>query len=260
MQHSRAFSSIKCIVPLLTNRKYIQCDNIKLWNHGSFARTLQWSATRIIHTTTTVKTSAIEKVKSNSTFKWILEKLKFIDFEGAKIKTHAYSEYEYIVDKIDYSTFYKDFNMADTFFSWFLITELHVWMLMVRLMAEGKYGKLARNALVEAMWDDIEIRSKMLEKINPSIRKEQKVELSYQFNAAILAYDEGLMSDDKVLARALWETFFNLECNNPEVIEKLLIYVRKQINLLDKISSQKILRHPQIKWLELKNININNSL
>lgn len=33
-----------------------------------------------------------------------------------------------------------------------------------------------------------------------------------------------------------------------------------QINLLDKISSQKILRHPQIKWLELKDINIDNSL
>lgn len=52
--------------------------------------------------------------------------------------------------------------MPDTFFSWFLITELHVWMLMVRFMAEGKYGKIARNILVEAMWDDIEIRTKKL--------------------------------------------------------------------------------------------------
>ncbi|KAF7408776.1 hypothetical protein HZH68_003698 [Vespula germanica] len=260
MQYSRTFSSIKCIVPLLTNRKCIQCGNVKLWYHGSFARTLQWPAVRIIHTTTTTETSAIEKVKSTSTLKWIIQKLKFIDFEGAKIKTYAYSEYEYIVDKIDYSTFYKDFNMADTFFSWFLITELHVWMLMVRFMAEGKYGKIARNALVEALWDDVEVRSKKLGKMNPSIRRKQKLELSYQFNAAILSYDEGIMSDDKVLARALWETFFNLECNNPELIEKLLIYVRKQINLLDKISSQEILRHPQIKWLELKNINIDNSL
>lgn len=52
--------------------------------------------------------------------------------------------------------------MADTFFSWFLITELHIWMLMVRFMAEGKYGKIARNALVEALWDDVEVRSKKL--------------------------------------------------------------------------------------------------
>lgn len=54
------------------------------------------------------------------------------------------------------------------------------------------------------------------------------MELSYQFNAAIIGYDEGIMSDDKLLASALWRRFFVYECNNPEHLEKLLIYVRKQ--------------------------------
>lgn len=48
--------------------------------------------------------------------------------------------------------------MPDTFYSWFLITELHVWMLMVRFMAEGSYGKVVRNNIVEAMWTDITVR------------------------------------------------------------------------------------------------------
>lgn len=48
--------------------------------------------------------------------------------------------------------------MPDTFFSWFLVTELHVWMLMVRYMAEGKDGKTVRNNLVEAMWNDVDNR------------------------------------------------------------------------------------------------------
>lgn len=60
-------------------------------------------------------------------------------------------------------------------------------------------------------------------------KKRQIAELSYQFNAAIIGYDEGIMSDDKVLASALWRRFFCLECNNPEHLEKLLIYVRKQV-------------------------------
>ena len=53
-------------------------------------------------------------------------------------------------------------NMPDTFHTWFLVTELHVWMLMVRLMNEGKEGRLIRNGLVNALWDDVEQRSKQL--------------------------------------------------------------------------------------------------
>lgn len=37
-----------------------------------------------------------------------------------------------------------------------------MWMLMVRLMAEGEEGRFARNAMVEAMWQDCEQRSKKL--------------------------------------------------------------------------------------------------
>ncbi|KAI4503370.1 hypothetical protein M0802_001592 [Mischocyttarus mexicanus] len=263
MQYGRTFLSMKSIVPLLTNKNCIQCGNIKFWKHGSLIYALHRSTTRFIHTTTTVQTSVVEKMISTTgikgLFNWIKEKIPMLDVKMDAIRTFTYSEYEYIADKIDYSVFYKDFNMPDTFFSWFLITELHVWMLMVRFMAEEKYGKVARNTLVQAMWDDVEIRLKKLGEIKASIKRKQKLDLSQQFNAAILAYDEGLMSDDKTLASALWTTFFNLECNNPEHIEKLVIYVRKQMNNLDKIPSQNILRNPRVKWLELKKINIDDA-
>lgn len=52
--------------------------------------------------------------------------------------------------------------MPDTFQSWFLVTQLHVWILMVRLMGEGDDGRFMRNAVVEAMWQDVEYRSKQL--------------------------------------------------------------------------------------------------
>lgn len=52
--------------------------------------------------------------------------------------------------------------MADTFHSWFIVRSLHVWMLMARLMHEGESGRLVRNALVEAMWEDVEVKSKHL--------------------------------------------------------------------------------------------------
>lgn len=52
--------------------------------------------------------------------------------------------------------------MPDTFFSWFLVTELHVWMLMVRFMAEGEEGKLVISKVVEAMWHDVLLRAELL--------------------------------------------------------------------------------------------------
>lgn len=33
---------------------------------------------------------------------------------------------------------------------------------MVRLMAEGKEGRFTRNALIEALWEDADARSKKL--------------------------------------------------------------------------------------------------
>jgi hypothetical protein len=53
--------------------------------------------------------------------------------------------------------------MPDTFYSWFLVTELHVWILMVRTMAEGEEGRFVRNNIVEAMWEDVSTRVKKLE-------------------------------------------------------------------------------------------------
>jgi hypothetical protein len=52
--------------------------------------------------------------------------------------------------------------MDDTFHSWFVVRGLHVWMLMARLMNEGDKGRIVRNAVVEAMWDDVDAKSKQL--------------------------------------------------------------------------------------------------
>ena len=52
--------------------------------------------------------------------------------------------------------------MDDTFHSWFVVRSLHVWMLMARLMNEGEEGRLIGNAVVAAMWDEVDAKSKQL--------------------------------------------------------------------------------------------------
>lgn len=256
MQHNRMFLSLRYVAPLLASKKCIQCGNAKLWEYTPLLCSLNWTMTKMIHSRTATDTSITSKEPQLSLFKRILQKLKIIDLTAARAHASGLSSYELVADRIDYDVFYKDFNMPDTFFSWFLVTELHVWMLMVRFMAEGKYGHIARNSLVEEMWVDVNNRVKLLGKIAPSVKRKQINDLSGQFNAAVIAYDEGLLSDDKVLAGALWATFFNLENNNPEAIERLIIYIRKQISLLDRIPSQQILRCPDIQWVKFADVNV----
>lgn len=55
-------------------------------------------------------------------------------------------------------------------------------------------------------------------------------EIGYQFNAAVLSYDEGLLSNDQVLAAAVWRRLLQSECNNPEQLERLVHYIRKTVN------------------------------
>lgn len=87
-----------------------------------------------------------------------------IPFQRLKVTSHLL--YESVADKINYVTFFRDFNLPNTFNSWFLVTELHVWLLLMRSMAEGSEtgedGRFLRNCIVEAMWGDVNTRAKKL--------------------------------------------------------------------------------------------------
>lgn len=56
-------------------------------------------------------------------------------------------------------------------------------------------------------------------------------ELSEQFNAALIAYDEGLQSDDVVLAGAFWRRLYQQGEVAPEHLDHLVKYVRRQVKL-----------------------------
>lgn len=53
-------------------------------------------------------------------------------------------------------------SLPDTFQSWFLITHLHVWMLLVRLKREGEDGDYLIRQLSVTFWHDVESRMRAL--------------------------------------------------------------------------------------------------
>lgn len=146
------------------------------------------------------------------------------------------------VELVDHDLFLHQFQMPDTFNSWCRVTELHVWMCMVRLAQEGVEGKFLRNNMLRFMWEDIEKKTKKLgENVASSARRQGIEAISEQFRAILFAYDEGLLSDDKALAGALWRNFFEKDCKDIEHLEVMVEYVRRQLVNLDKMESNILL-------------------
>ncbi|SPP85186.1 ubiquinol-cytochrome-c reductase complex assembly factor 1 [Drosophila guanche] len=187
--------------------------------------------------------------------KRVLNKVGFTPNTKARLKVTSHLLYESVADKINYVAFFRDFSLPNTFNSWFLVTELHVWLLLMRSMAEGSEtgedGRFLRNCIVEAMWGDVNTRAKKLGAHNPSRTRQQIETLSEQFQAALIAYDEGIMSDDRVLAGALWRRFFEMNCDDYAHIERLVKYVRQQAVMLDSLPRDQFITKPKVAWLDL---------
>ena len=64
---------------------------------------------------------------------------------------------------------------------------------------------------------------------NASARRAQLDQIVEQFQATLFHYDEGLMMGDQALAGALWCHLFSKDCNDPERIECIIHYIRKQV-------------------------------
>jgi cytochrome b pre-mRNA-processing protein 3 len=205
-----------------------------------------------IRNVSTVETKQLRKHES-FVYK-IVNKLPFINLNKTRIMGSAYVLYENIADKINYLDFFEELHLPDTFYSWFVVTELHIWMISARAMADGDDGKFLRNYLVEALWNDVNQRIKHLgEDSNPSAARVQVRELAEQLQAALIAYDEGLQGDDVVLAGALWRRFYQQEDVDPKSLEVLVKYVRKQMRLLDHVSLEQFFEERRIDWICLKN-------
>lgn len=56
------------------------------------------------------------------------------------------------------------------------------------------------------------------------------LELCEQFQAALIAYDEGLQTNDVVFAGALWRRLYQQKDVDPEYLDLLIKYIRKHVS------------------------------
>ncbi|XP_064888674.1 ubiquinol-cytochrome-c reductase complex assembly factor 1 isoform X1 [Columba livia] len=97
-------------------------------------------------------------------------------------------------------------------------------------------------------------------KINSVVLKEDLRSMVENFYAALFGYDEGILSDDHVLAAALWRNLFNRNCEDPRHLELLVEYVRKQVQHLDALSGDDLLLTGEVSWRPLVESNARSIL
>ncbi len=62
-------------------------------------------------------------------------------------------------ERVDLQAFIEELGMPDTFYTWYLVTELHVWMIAARLMSDGSpEAKEVRNAVIKMLWKECDQR------------------------------------------------------------------------------------------------------
>lgn len=186
-------------------------------------------------------------------FTKIIEAMGFtgpLKYNKWKIKIAALRMYTCCVERIDYDEFFNKCNLPDTLNSWFLVTQLHVWMCLVRLKQEGRAGKYMCRYVVYSMWEDLQQRGKVMGIDSVSLKSSIRT-MTENFYAAIFGYDEGVLSEDHVLGAALWRNLFNKQCDDPRQLELMVEYVRKQMQYLDSINGEDLLLTGDVTWRPL---------
>lgn len=158
-----------------------------------------------------------------------------------------------IQKQIDYDKFFNICNARDVFFSFALITFMHVWMISVRLADESRSGLFVRNRLVNAMWTDLAERSGKLEaRLTREKKNEAYTLLGDTFNASFFGFDEGLLGDDTILAASIWRHVLEQrEIDDFKVLTRLCEYVRKNINHLEQIKEIDLLKNGIVTFIPI---------
>lgn len=147
----------------------------------------------------------------------------------------------------------KECGQPDTYQTWFSVTKLHVWMLIVRIRQEDrKIGRMYLQELINHFFVDAELR--MREKygvVSGRTVTTYLKDLWEQFNGGLLALDEGIASDDTIMASALYRNVFDLKLH-PVALAKVTEYVRRQIRHFDSLPSEDVMHGKGIKFVQPK--------
>ncbi|KAF3171355.1 Protein cbp3, mitochondrial [Orbilia oligospora] len=140
---------------------------------------------------------------------------------------------------------YEECGMAPCLRNWSSISNLHVWLIMVRFrnMAPRARAKMWQQAFINHYFFDLEAVLTDRHKVtNKSKRQKMLKELYEHFQYTILSYDEAFIRGDAWMAAAIWQNVFLMrEDMDFRKLAMVVSYVRRILSGLEKLDEETIL-------------------
>lgn len=128
--------------------------------------------------------------------------------------------------------FYAEMGVPDTVDGRFDMIALHTWLVMRRLKPESDAAARVSQALFDVLFDDMDRSLRESGAGDLGVGRRVKT-MAKAFYGRIAAYDEGLASDDDVLAAALGRNLYRGADPGAARIAAIAGYVRRETAALD---------------------------
>ena len=138
---------------------------------------------------------------------------------------------------------YEVSGLPPTFQTWFQITQLHLWMLMVRMRALPRdVGHHYQQQMTNHFFNDAEARLRVVYQIRDGrIVQTYMKDLLLQWRGSVAAYDQALVSEDSVMAAALWRNMYGAQKDaDLAALDKMIEYTRMNLKRLEDASDSEV--------------------
>ena len=136
--------------------------------------------------------------------------------------------------------------MTPSFSTWTQVTMLHMYLLVTRLRCFDKETyRMWQSMLVDNFFQEAEDKMDIVHHISSrGLRQRYLQDLFMVWRGVMVAYDEGLMRGDAVLAAAVWRNMFKAQ---PDVdarhLAAIVSYIRRSIARLDRTPDETFILH-----------------
>lgn len=180
---------------------------------------------------------SIEGTKQQSWFSWLLSVVLFKpEVRYQLLGDLLYRQTKEHCERVEWA----ELDLPPTFASWFNVTLLHVWLLLVRTrtIEDELLRKSVAQRIIDNFFLDIERGVIITANVtNPIIVGKTNKMLLKTYYGSLAALDEAFLKGDAQLADALYRNLyaFDTERCSVQKVEKVVRYLRRQLYKLDNV-------------------------
>lgn len=194
---------------------------------------------------------SVEGTRKKSWFSWILALIIF----KPTVRYHLLGDllYRYTKEHCE-RTEWNELGLPPTFASWFNVSIIHVWLLLVRTRSieDDALRKAITQRIIDNFFLDIERGVIVTANVtNPIIVGKTNKMLLKTYYGSMAALDEAFLKGDAQLADALYRNLYAFDTENcsAQKLEQVVVYMRRQLYKLDNFDNLPFLTS-QWRWEE----------